>query len=628
MDPLLLKFYNRELQFIREMGGEFAREFPKVAGRLGLDGFDCADPYVERLLEGFAFLAARIQLKIDARFPSFTQNLLEIVYPHYLTPTPSMSVVQIQPILAEGALGEGFPIPRGTALRSILGKGDQTPCEYRTAHPVTLWPIEITEAEYFTNMGLVAGIGLPESRKLKAGLRLRLRATAGLKLNEIPMDRLNVFLLRGQDERPMRLYEQLIGNATALLLRPTKRPVAWNKVLDSTHIRQMGFGDDEALLPHGPRSFSGYRLLQEYFSFPERYMFVEFAGLQSAFQICGDTELDVIALFDRVDLELENTVNASEFELFCTPAINLFPKRADRIHLSAASNEYHVVADRTRPMDFEVYQVAAVVGHGTSAEEEQEFLPFYACNDLSHYAEHQAFYALRRERRVLSTRQRRRGPRTSYIGSETYISLVDTRQAPYPSDLKQLSVQTLCTNRDLPLQMPVGKGKTDFTMDVSAPVKAVRCLKGPTRPRPSFAHAQGEVAWRLVNHLSLNYLSLIDSDERQGAAVLRDLFSLYGDVSEAAVRKQTEGVKSVSADQVTRRLPVTGPIAFGRGLEITLSFDESAFEGTGVFLLGSVMERFFARYVSINSFTETVIKTIDRGEVMRWPVRTGQRQLL
>src|SRR5713101_556004 len=153
MDPRLLKYYNRELQFMREMGGEFAKEFPKIAGRLGLDGFECADPYVERLLEGFAFLAARVQLKIDAEFPRFTQHLLETIYPGYLAPVPSMAMVQFQPDPSEGSLAAGVPVPRGSALRSMLGKGEITACEYRTAHEVTLWPVEIQEVEHFRYSG-------------------------------------------------------------------------------------------------------------------------------------------------------------------------------------------------------------------------------------------------------------------------------------------------------------------------------------------------------------------------------------------------------------------------------------------------------------------------------------------
>jgi len=627
MDPQLLKYYNRELQFIREMGAEFAREFPKVGGRLGFDGMDCADPYVERLLEGFSFLTARVQLKLDAEFPRFTQHLLEIVYPHFLCPLPSMAVTRFEPDLSEGGLADGFEVPRGTSLRSILGKDEQTACEFRTSQPTTLWPLKILEAEYFTNMGVVSDIAVPLGKKPRAGLRLRLQATAGLKINQLALDSLRIYL-QGHDEQRMRLYEQLIGHPLALVLRPAGKSSGWNVVLDPSYVRQTGFSDDEALLSHDARSFGGYRLLHEYFSFPDRFLFVDFAGLQQGVRRCESAEIELLVLFDEMEPVLDNKINANDIALYCTPAINLFPKRADRIHLANSSTEYHVIPDRTRPLDFEVYQVTRVAGHGASAEEGQDFLPFYACNDLSHHTEHRAFYTLRRERRVLSSGQRRHGPRSSYIGSETYLSLVDTREAPYFGDLKQLSIGTLCTNRDLPLQMPVGKGISDFTMDLSAPVESIRCISGPTRPKPSPAHEQGDVAWRLVNHLSLNYLSLMDNDERQGAAALRELLSLYSDVSDPAIRKQVEGVRSVSSQQVTRRIPIPGPIAFGRGLEVTVEFDDGAFEGTGIFLLGSVLAQFFTRYVSINSFTETIIRSHDRGEVMRWPAKIGQRQIL
>jgi type VI secretion system protein ImpG len=217
-----------------------------------------------------------------------------------------------------------------------------------------------------------------------------------------------------------------------------------------------------------------------------------------------------------------------------------------------------------------------------------------------------------------------------------YISLVDASSAPYSTDLKQLALEILCTNRDLPLQMPVGKGKTDFTMEIGAPVENVRVVAGPTPPRPS--HAEGETSWRLISHLKLNYLSLMDEDldgdgdislsERQGAAALRDLLRLYGATSDPATRKQIDGLKSISTVPVTRRVPTPGAIAFARGMEVSVTFDETLFEGSGVFLLGAVLEQFFARYVSMNSFTETVVKSVERGEIMRWTAKVGQRPVL
>ncbi len=277
-------------------------------------------------------------------------------------------------------------------------------------------------------------------------------------------------------------------------------------------------------------------------------------------------------------------------------------------------------------MDFEVHEVTSVIGSGTEADSDQEFLPFYAANDLTQHLNHRAYFALHRVPRVLSSKQRRSGPRSSYIGSETNISLVDSAQAPYRSDLKQLALEILCTNRDLPMTIPIGKGDTDFTLPLGGPIKSVHCVAGPTQPQPQFA--EGEAAWRLISHLSLNYLSLGDSDDSQGAAGLRELLSLYAGSGDTFTRRQVEGIRSVRAEPIIRRVPGGGPTAVARGLEVTITLDEAAFEGTGEFLIGAVLEQFFTKYVSINAFTETVVKTLDRGEVMRWPTRIGRRHQL
>ncbi len=623
MDPRLLKYYNRELQFVREMGGEFAREFPKIASRLGLDGFECADPYVERLLEGFAFLAARVQLQIDEQFPRFTQHLLETVYPHYLAPTPSMAVVQFNPNRMEGALADGFSIGRGSVLRSVLGKGEQTSCEYRTAHDVTLWPLELTELDYFTYSGSVARLDIPDIPGVKAGLRLRLQTTGGLTLDKTSVESLPLFL-RGGDETRMLLYEQLVANSVAMVIRPTQTPAPWREVVDDAPVRPLGFTDKEALLPVGRRSFGGYRLLQEYFAMPDRFLFAELNGLGPAIRRQKGNAVDILILFDRFNPALENSLDVNDLALFCTPAINLFPKRADRIHLGDRDHDFHLVADRTRPMDFEIHSVTEVTGFGSDIE--REFRPLYGLDDLGNVDSDRAYYTVRRSPRLMSSRQRSKGPRSSYTGSEVYMSIVDAREAPYPLDLKQLAVHALCTNRDLPLAMPVGRGSTDFTMESSAPVDSVRALAGPTKPVAPYA--TGDTAWRLIAHLTPNFHTLMDTDERQGAAALRQLLMLYSNLMDPALRKQIDGVRSVTAESVVRRLPTPGPISYGRGMGITLVLEEVAFEGSGVFLLGEVLERFFARYVSMNSFTQTTLRTVERGEVARWPIRIGNRHTL
>jgi type VI secretion system protein ImpG len=625
MDPRLIRYYNRELQHVREMGAEFAQEFPKIAGRLGLEGFECADPYVERLLEGFAFLTARIQLKLDAEFPRFTQHLLEMLYPHYLAPVPSTAIVQLQPNPQEGSLAAGYVVPRGTALKSQVGRGDKTACEYRTAHETVLWPLQISDARYYESPAAIAAAGFPDSRA-RAAVKLTLATTAGVRLNQLTLDRLPIWLT-GPDEQPKRLYEQIFANGLGALVR-TKS--AHHKLattaLDASCLRRVGFSDEEALIPYSGRSFSGYRLLQEYFACPERFLFAEIAGLRAALARCDGTQFELVILFDQSVPALVNAIDAANFKLFCTPAINLFARRADRIHLDAGRTEYQIVPDRLRPIDFEVHSVSAVDGYGNSSEPEQHFLPFYGGDERHWHDRHSAFYTLRREPRLLSSRARAQGARASYVGSEVFVSLVDARELPYGSSLRQLAIETLCTNRDLPLTMPVGKGRTDFTLDSGAPVDAVRCVAGPKKPRAAAAY--GESAWRLISHLSQNYLSLLESDEHEGASALREMLLLYADDHDSTAQRQIEGVKRIAARPVVRRLPLPGPITFGRGLSIELSCDDAAFEGTGAFLLGAVLQEFFARQVSINAFTETRLDTLQRGPVARWPAQLGRRPLL
>ncbi|MGV7210355.1 type VI secretion system baseplate subunit TssF [Oxalobacteraceae bacterium A2-2] len=624
MNPRFLRYYSQELQHLREVGGEFAQDYPKIAGRLGLDSFECADPYVERLLEGFSFMAARVQMKIDAEFPRFTQHLSELVYPHYLAPTPSMAVVQLQPDLSNPALQPGYLVPRGSAMRSVLGKGDNTACEYRTAHALTLWPVELAEAKFFTHSGSQAGLNVAWPPAVKAGVRLRLRST-GAAFKDLALDILALHV-RGAEDMPVRIIEALLGSVEAVLVTPVARPAAWHALLPRTALRPLGLAESEALLPSGKRSFQGYRLLQEYFAFPQRFQFVELAGLGAALRQCPDKEVEITILLSRGDVLLEKTLDASHFALHCTPAVNLFQRRADRINVSGEQFEHHVLVDRTRPMDYEVFQVESVTGYASGPGSEQAFQPFYAAKDLGAARQGQAFFQVRREARLVSQRQRRDGPRSSYVGSETFIAIVDAAEAPYNAGLRQLGLSVWCTNRDLPLSMPVGIGKTDFILDDGAPVTAVRCVAGPSQPRPSFA--EGSMAWRLLNQLSLNYLSLIDSDPQQGALALREMLALYCHPNDLNAQRQVEGVRSIASKAVTRRMPSPGPITVGRGIEITVTLDDAAFEGTGPFLLGAVLGEFFAQYVSINSYTETVIRTMGRGEIMRWPARVGACAIL
>ena len=623
MDRRFLNHYNIELQHLRSTAAEFANQFPKVAGRLALDrdGKEaCADPFVERLLEGVAYLSARVQTKLDAEFPRFTQTLLETVYPHYLAPVPSMAVVRFEVANQPGQIPDGFSLARGTKLRSILGRDERTACEYRTAHELELWPIEIIEAQYHTRD--VGTLDLPKELGARAAIRIRLKSAEALA--SLSLDRLT-FFLRGADEVPVRLYEQIFARGRGVAVRPVgsaqRQPYT---TLPAASVRRVGFREDEAMLPADPRGFSGYGLLREYFAFPQRFLFVEVSGLNPALRRCEGDTVDLVFPLGEPEIRLENRVDASCFELFCVPVVNLFPKRTDRVALSNRFSEFHIVADKTRPLDFEIYRLESVTGYGSENSEGQEFKPFYLAQDSSVNAP--AFFTTHRVPRVLTEKEQRHGGGSSYGGSEVYISLVDPTAAPYRTELQELGIAALCTNRHLPLQMTRDLGTTDFTLEENAPILGIRCLSGPTAPRPS--NAEGNLAWRTISHLALNYLSLVDLDGERGAVPLRDILSLYCSEGEMHMRREIEGLVSARAKAIVRRVEREGPIAFARGLEVAVKFNETAFEGSGVFILGAVLEQFFARYVSMNSFTETVIETEQRGEIMRWPPQLGRKPLI
>lgn len=624
MDPRLLRYYNEELRHLREMGAEFAQAFPKIASRLGIEGLEVTDPYVERLLEGFAFLAGRVQLKIDAEFPRFTQRLLEIVYPQFLAPTPAMLNAQVVPELGESALAAGVRLPRGSVMRSQAGKAGATVCEFRTAHDLMLWPLEITQVEYFTHAADLPVSAVPAWRKYRAGLRIRLRTTAGLDFAQLALRDLQLHCA-GIDDVAYRLHELCCGHALGVLVMPTKRPAAWHEALDGDCIEPVGFGDDEALLPPTLHGFQGHRLLQEYFAFPQRFLYFKLAGLGEALRRQGGEEVDIVILFSRPDNALLQAVDASCLALHCVPAINLLDKRCDRIQVATDVSDFHVVPDRTRPMDYEVHSITEVTGYGTGAQAERRFLPFYNAFHTEQ-AGHDAYYAVQREPRLLSQLQKREGPRTSYMGTEIYLSVVDANEAPYSAELRQIGVRAMCTNRDLPLLMPVGSSKGDLTLAHTAPVKAIQVIKGPSRPVS--AVRDGSLAWKLINQLSLNHLSLTDTDAEQGAAALRQILRLYTHSGDAGAQRQVDGLRSVQLRPVVRRLPLPGPITFGRGVEVRVEVDDLAFEGASAFLMGCVLERFVSRHVSINGFTQVRLHSAARGDILAGQPRSGARPIL
>ncbi|MDO8376937.1 MAG: type VI secretion system baseplate subunit TssF [Aquabacterium sp.] len=641
MDPRLTRLYQDELTHLRELGREFAREHPKIAGRLGMEGMEVADPYVERLMEGFAFLAARVQLKLEAEQPRLIAQLLESMYPNFLAPVPSMAVMQMAVDVADPNLGRGHVVPRGSSVTSLLPRGQNTRCEFRTAMAVTLWPVELVQAQYFTFAPDLPLARLPQARPMKGGLRIRLRCGGGLRFDALGMDRLG-FFISAADDVAFRLHELILGPARGGLVVPVAMAGAapagsdiarqW-RAADS--VQPVGYAENQALLPESLRAFSGHRLLQEVAALPQRLMFFDIADLASRLAAVASTEVDLVIPFARADPALESLVDAGSLALFCTPAINLFQRRLDRVTLGPGSWEYHLVPDRTRPMDIEVHSVESVVGHGAgrpaaggeAAEGTRDFKPLYS-SQHEQVAEGHGYYTLRREPRRPSDRQRVQGARVpSYLGEEVFLSLVDAGHGPYRESLRQLSVTAWVTNRDLPALLPPGStaGDRAWQLDMPGPVSGVGCLRGPTRPVSR--QPVGEVGWKLVSQLTQSHLALGD-DPEVAAATLRDNLRLYGMPNDVAWGHQADGLRLLRAQGAVRRLPFSGPLSFGSGTELVLEVDEQSFQGSSAFLMGCVLECYLARHAAVNSFTQFTLKSQQRGVIKAWPPRMGLHQIV
>ncbi|PHM60138.1 type VI secretion system baseplate subunit TssF [Xenorhabdus ishibashii] len=624
MDNKLLEYYNRELVYLREMGKEFAKLYPKVANRLGMHGIDIVDPYVERLMEGFAFLTSRIQLKMDAEFPHFSEQLLETLYPNYLSPTPSMAIVELKPDTSKGDISHGFLVPRGTIMHCQTLKKDGINFHYTTTQDVTLQPLHLKNVELGripANLPLVA-LNLHQYGAVSA-LRIHLSCQGKFFLNELDLKKL-VFFLSGPDIQSQRLLELIMEHSVGIVCQ-TLGDAPQYQVLPDISPHHEGFDDEQSLLPNDSRNFSGYRQLQEYFAFPARFQFFSIGNMESLLkQTKEKSEFELILLLDQTDSELERLVGVSYLALNSTPVINLFPKITERVSMEESTSEYHLVVDNIRPLDYEIFSVQRLHGANIKRKETQVFRPFWSTlsDDKDNYG---SYFSVRREPRILSEHTRHYGTRTSYIGTESFVSIVDEQNSPWLNELKFLTADVMCTNRDLSAMLRQ-QDLNSFVMLDSVPINQIVFLKRPTIPRPALA--QGSTSWKLISQLQLNYLNFMDKDDEQGTQALRQLLSLYANLAEPSVVRQINGIRHCSLKTIYRRVPEPGPIVFARGVSIRIEVNEQEFAGTSPWLLGSVLEKLFSRLVTMNSFTEMTLYSQQRGNIGFWPARMGSKNLL
>ena len=614
-DELLL-YYERELTFLRQMGAEFAAKYPKIASRLVLEADKCEDPHVERMLEAFAFLAARVHLKIDDEFPEITEALLSVIYPHYLRPIPSMSIVEFHMDYEQVSPEKGLKLDRGALLRSRPVNG--VPCKFRTCYDVTFWPVEVAEAEWKTPDRLQPAI---RSSEAAYAVRLDLRCAGDVKFPKLALDSLR-FYLNGESNLVHNLYEVLCNNCVQILVRdPNPKSKIPPVILPASALRPVGFAEDEGMLPYPRRSFIGYGLLQEYFCFPQKFFFFDLSGLDRVCAAGFGNRVEVILLlspFERTDRRqmLELGVSANTFRLNCAPIVNLFPQTAEPILLSHARFDYPVIPDVNRRTSMEVFQVNDVVSAAPGESEIIQFEPFYSFRHGLTRTKAQAFWHAKRHPSGFRDDE----------GTEVQLSLVDLSGRPVRPDLDSLTVRTVCSNRDLPSRLPFGNESGDFELDGAAAVKTTVALIKPTDTLR--APASKDSLWRLISHLSLNYLSLVN----EGREALQEILRLYNFSGSTYSERQIQGIGSVESRRHFARVASEdgmGGVSFARGTLVDLEFDEEQFVGGGVYLFAAVLEYFLGLYVSINSFSQLRVRSRQRKEVLRqWPPRAGRKILM
>jgi type VI secretion system protein ImpG len=600
MREALLSHYQRELGYLRRMGAAFAETYPKIAGRLELGDGGSPDPHVERLIESMAFLTGRVQQNIDAEFPRIPEALLGILYPQFVDPTPSMTTVEFKVDSARGKLTDGYDVPRGTELFTTAPNG--MTCRFRTAYPVTLWPVRVAEARIESTDDYDFLDDVPD---VNAVLRIRIK-TEDDPIRDLGLDRLR-FHLHGDGEEVSPIYDLLFVNAKGVALLADGDPAPRHHMRGDA-IRPVGFERDEAVIEAPPQAQPAYQVLKEYFAFPRKFHYFEIQELDRA--DAGDT-LDILILLDTAPPR-GLSVGPELFRLFATPAINLFRKTSEPIRIDGRQTEYRLVGDRRREQVTEIHSVLSVTASNRESAEAVRVEPFFSFN---HEAQ-------RRGARAFWTGHRDMASRGDLQGTDYFLSFVDLDYRPALPQTTTLYAHTLCTNRGLAEQLRAG---AVLQTELGAPVSAIVALTKPTpQVEPPLG---GETLWRVVSQLSVNFLSL--SQFEGSLKALREILRLYASDAEPATEHQIAGITRMDCRRAVRRTGADAWRGFTRGVEVDLTFDEGAFVGSSAILLAAVLNRFFGLYASVNAFSQVVVRSAQREGVWKtWPPRAGDQFLL
>lgn len=579
------KYYQDELTYLRQLGQEFAAAYPQVGHMLSEVG---TDPDVERLLEGFAFLTGRIRQRLDSELPELTHALVGLLWPHYLRPVPSMTIIQFE---AAMTMQDVQVIPRGTEIESKAVDG--TRCRFRTTSDVCLYPFWIDDTQ----------LDVPRSRP--AVLKLQFHVSDKANAGDLELSSLRLHM-HGEPAIAYELYLLLSRHVRSVTYRSGDRSI---RLDGQEHCRPIGFDDADALLPYPPDAFPGYRLLQEFFALPEKFLSVELPDILPLAKLNITDKFEIEFEFDRHPSD-RLRVKSGVLRTGCTPAVNLQSIRSAPIRVEHDKTEYRVRADAPNSQHYEIFSVDHVVGWMKGTVKEREYPPFFSyVHGLTGKWATTEYYQLRLRPAVVGA------------GTETYLSFVAAAEHGIVPSTETVAADLTCSNRNLCEKLRPG----DVSVATSqSPTFA--SFKNITRVTASVPPPlEGQLLWQLISHLSLNYLSLAKVETLRSIIALYDFHGHVDRQAARATELRLAGMKVVRAkpSDLVRQGSVY------RGVSLEIDMQEDAFVAEGEMLLfGAVLNSFLSLYASMNCFTRLKVKGTQQGGIYEWPPMLGQQELL